>query len=173
MFGHHKDRRQWERMTGRVVNRQTLPGPRAPHPKLVTVELQPDGAAQFQAEIHLVFADRQLWEDDLCYPEVGAVRMFLIDPGTGQVRFDMTDPRNCMSAHTAAGDAWAAAPDAFDDTPPDSGPPWLVAAACQYCTAAVDQRWAAAQPQPHCPACGQELIAYPVITRALRRQAQS
>ncbi len=85
----------------------------------------------------------------------------------------MTDPRNSMAAHLAAGEAWAAAPDVDEPTPVDSGPPWLVVAKCPHCGRPVDQRRAAMERQPHCMGCAQVLPAYPVVTSQLRRQSLS
>ncbi len=65
MFGRHK---QWVSMTGKVLDRQVLPGPSAPHPKLVTVELHQEDGAPLQAEVRLIPGDRHHWDEDLYYP---------------------------------------------------------------------------------------------------------
>jgi len=166
---------QWVRVIGKVLDRQVLPGPRAPHPKLVIVELHPEGGMPLQAEVRLIPGDRNHWDEDLYYPSVGDITGFIVDPASGETRFDMTDPRNSMAAHTAAGEAWAAAPDDDDDepTPVDSGPPWLVPAACPTCGRPVNQKMAAMERQPHCMTCAQFLPAYPVVTSQLRNQSLS
>jgi len=112
----------------------------------------------------------------LFYPSVGDITGFIVDPSSGETRFDMSDPRNSMTAHTAASDAWAAAPDDDDDDEPvavDSGPPWLVSAKCPACGKPVNQKMAAMDQQPHCGHCALPLPAYPVVTSNLRRQALS
>jgi hypothetical protein len=164
---------RWVRVTGKVLGKQVVPGPRTPHAKIVTVELRPDGATPFQAQVNLVPWDPNHWDEDIYYPKVGDVRTFLFDPASGETRFDLTDPRNSMSANTAAGAAWAAAPDNDEPIKPDCGPPWLVAAICPYCSVPVDQRLAAMQPQPQCQTCSQILPAYPLVTSALAREARS
>lgn len=70
------------------------------------------------------------------------------------------------AASQAAGEAWALAPDDYDD----AGPPWLVAAACPYCNAPVDQRSVAVQRQPQCPTCGQALISYSLVADEIGRE---
>jgi len=164
---------QWVRMPGKVLDRQVLPGPRAPHPKLLTIELHPQDSPAFQAQVQLIPGDPYRWSEDLYYPKVGDITGFIVDTNTGEARFDMTDPRNCMSAHSAGGEAWIAMPDTDEEMRVDTGPPWLVAPACPFCSTLVDQRWMAAQQQPQCPSCFQPLPVHPVITSKLRRDALS
>ena len=132
----------------------------------MTVEFHPDGGAPIQADVRLIPGDRHHWDDDLYYPQVGDITGFIFDPASHETRFDMSDPRNSMAAHLAAGEAWAAAPDDDDDQPTQvgSGPPWLVVATCPSCRRPVDQRRVAMERQPHCMACAQVLPAYPVVT---------
>jgi len=170
MFHRHN---QWVKVTGSVLDRQVLPGPRAPHPKLVTVELHPEDGMPLRAEVRLIPGNHHHWDDDLYYPSVGDVTGFIFDPASGETRFDMTDPRNSMTAHLAAGDAWAAAPDDDEPTPVDSGPPWLVPARCPQCGKPVNQQMAAMERQPHCMNCTQLLPAYPVVTSQLRKRSLS
>jgi len=162
-----------QRVSGKVRSRQTLPGPRAPHPKVLTVTLHPDGGMPLEAQVHVVHGDRHHWNDDLYYPDVGDVTGFIFDPGSGETWFDMSDPRNSMAAHIAAGDAWAHSPHNDEPTPVDTGPPWLVLDRCGSCGIPVDLKRAAMERQPQCMNCGQMLLAYPVVTRNLRRQALS
>ena len=162
---------QWVRMPGKVLDRQVMPGPRAPHPKLLTIELHPPGGTPFQGQVQLIPGDPYRWSEDLYYPKVGDITGFVVDPVSGEARFDMTDPRNSMAAQTAAGEAWAAMPDTDEPAKVDTGPPWLVPAACAFCGMPVDQRWMAAQQQPQCASCYQPLPAFPVITGKLRREA--
>ncbi len=164
---------RWVRVRGKVVGEQVVPGPRAPHAKIVAVELQPEGAAPFPAQVDLVPWDPHHWEEDIYFPRIGDVRTFLFDPATGETKFDMTDPRNSMSANTVAGEAWAMAPDNDEPMKPDTGPPWLVGVICPYCSVPVDQRMAAMQPQPTCQTCSQALPAYPLVTSDLAREALS
>jgi hypothetical protein len=175
MFHHHKqsaDASGWVKMTGKMLDLQQLPGPRAPHPKLLTVELYPEGDAPVRAEVHLVPGDRHRWDDDL-YLSKGDRTGFILNPATGEVRYDLTDPRNSMSAHTAAGEAWIAMDSDGQEAQYDTGPPWLVLGACPYCRRPVNQKMAALEPEPHCPSCTQILPAYPLVTSELRRQASS
>jgi hypothetical protein len=177
MFHGHKHHlpsfSHWVRATGKVLGKEVVPGPRTPHAKIVLVELRPEGAAPFQAKVDLIPWDHQHWEEDIYFPRVGDVRTFIFDPASGETRFDMTDPRNSMSANTAAGEAWAAAPDNDEPLKPDSGPPWLVGAICPYCSVPVDQRQATMQAQPQCMTCSQVLPAYPLVTSDLAKEALS
>jgi hypothetical protein len=175
MFNRHKqsgDAPGWVRITGKVVSIQQLPGPRAPHPKLVTVELYPEGDSPFHGEVNLVPGDRHRWDDDL-YLSMGDTSWFVLNPATGEVRYDLTDPRNHLSAHTAGGEAWMAMDGDGQDVKEDTGPPWLVLPHCLHCGRPVSQQMAAMESEPHCQSCAQVLPAYPVVTSELRRQALS
>lgn len=163
----------WVRVAGKVTGKQVVPGPHAPHAKVVSVELHPEGAVPFQAQVNLIPRDRGHWDEDILFPQIGEVRTFLFDPAAGETRFDMADPRNSMSANSAAGEAWAMAPGNDEPVKPDTGPPWLVGAICPHCSVPVDQRFAAMQPQPTCQTCSQPLPAYPLVTSDLARQALS
>ncbi len=169
---HHQ---QWVKVSGKVLDRQVLAGHKAPHPKLVIVELRLEDGTKVQAEVHLIPGSHDHWDDDLYYPSVGDVTGFIHHPSSGEARFDMTDPRNSMGAHVAAGDAWAAALNNDDDEPvkADSGPPWLVPAKCPQCGKHVNQKMAAMEDQPHCMSCAQLLPAYPLVTSQLREQSLS
>jgi len=154
VFGSHK---HWVSVTGYVVEMQLLPGRAAPHPKLFVVELQPADSAPIRAEIRLNPGDHDYYDLYFC---TGDTTGFLYNPDKREARFDTSDPRNSMSAHVAAGDAWASAPDLEDY----SGPPWLVPGTCPGCHKRVDQTRASMDNQPHCPSCLQPLPAYPLVT---------
>jgi hypothetical protein len=153
---------QWVKASGRVLDSQIMPGPKAPHPTIITVELHPEGGSPLRAEVCVIRGDRNHWNPDLFYPSVGDVTGFVFDPASGETRIDMTDPRNSTTAHRAAAEAWEARP---SDQPVliDSGPPWFVPARCPLCNKPVNQAMAAREGQPHCMSCGRPLPAYPFL----------
>jgi hypothetical protein len=155
---HRQDR--WVQATGRVLDRQLVPGPKLPYPTVVIVELRSDGGSPLRAEVRLIPGEHNNW--DLYYPAVGDVTGFIVDPASGETRFDLTDPRNSMAARRAAGEAWEARP---DDQPVTlgSGPPWIVPAKCPGCGKQVNQQMAARESQPHCQNCARLLPAYPYL----------
>jgi hypothetical protein len=69
---------------------------------------------------------------------VGDVRGFVVNPASGETRFDMTDGRNSWAVQNAATDA-----------------------TCPTCGAPVDQASAAMDLAPHCAFCHQPLPAQP------------
>jgi hypothetical protein len=163
------DRKQWVKVTGRIIQVQILPGRSAPHPKLFVVELLPEDSTPVQAEIRVRPGHQEHGYGDLYFRMDKEVTGFLLNPATREVRFDMTDPRNSRSAHAAARASWAASPDYGQPTPADSGPPWLVLPTCPSCRKPVDQRRAAMGNEPRCPLCVQPLPASPLVTRTDRQ----
>ena len=160
MFRSHK---QLVKMPGRVVEMQVLPGKSAPHPKLFIVELQPEDSAPVRAEIKVRPGYSEHGYDDL-YFSTGQHVTFLVNPATQEAHFDMTDPRNSMSAHTAATDAWVQSMSDDDENAPDgSGPPWLVPGTCPSCNKKIDQFRTSMENQPHCAHCVYPLPAFPLV----------
>ena len=154
--------RQWEKITGNVVDKRLLPAKYPPHPKIFGVQLHPEGRETFRAEVHISPNDRN-W-GDLYQPEIGDVRGFVYNPASGETLFDMTDGRNSLAAQNAEADALM--DQLLKDQPAPAGeavtgPPWVVPATCPTCGAAVDQAEAAMDPAPHCAFCHQPLPAQP------------
>lgn len=159
MFHNHK---QWIQVSGRVLGLEVLPGKSAPHPKLFVIELHPEDSAPVRAEIRVRPGSSEHGYGDLFYRTDKDIIGFLFNPSTGEARFDMADPRNCLSAHMAAGDAWTESMD--DDQLNDgSGAPWLVPATCPACRKRVEQRRAAMENRPHCQSCLHPLPAFPLV----------
>jgi hypothetical protein len=154
VFRSHK---QLVSMQGRVVEMQVLPGKSAPHPKLFIIELQPEDSAPMRAEIKVRPGSSEY--SDL-YFSTNRVAGFLVNPATQEAHFDMSDPRNTMSAHTAATDAWA---QSDDDSVDGSGPPWLVPGSCPSCHKKIDQLRTSMENQPHCAHCLHPLPAFPLV----------
>jgi hypothetical protein len=173
VFGHHKDARApeqdqpdepWDKAPGNVLDMRLLPAPYPPHPKVFVVQLHPDGASPFQAEIPYNLTNSDNLYADLFLPPVGAVTGFVVHRGTGEVRFDMTDKRNSRSAHQADAEGLMGqmlTGVAADPGQAVTGPPWVVPAICPNCDAPVDQATAAMDPDPRCAYCHQPLPVQP------------
>jgi hypothetical protein len=167
MFNRQKHPRReehWEPVIGNVLEMKLLPAPYTPHPKVFVVQLHPQGREPFQAEIPYNMDNWDNLYNDLFLPEAGTVTSFVVETGSGEVRFDMSDPRNSTSAHLAEGDRLmnqllegkAAAPGESV-----TGPPWVVPAICPTCDAPVDQATATMDPDPKCAYCHQPLPVQP------------
>ncbi len=158
-----RGRQQWIKVSGWVNEIKILPGPRSPHPKLFLIEVQPEDGGSVQAEIRVTPGHQEHGYEDLYFRTDKSVTGFLFNPATGQARFDMTDPRNSRSAHSAAGMAWRHTPTDARPASMVGGPPWLVLPACRSCKKKVDQGRAAMENQPHCPSCLHLLPASPWV----------
>ncbi len=174
MFHHHDDgddhhaglphfgHRQWEQVTGNVVDiRLKHTSAQPPHPKIFVVRLHPKGREPLSAEVH-VSPHERIW-NDLFQPSKGDVRGFVYDPASGKTHFDMSDKRNSWKAQNAKMDALRER--LLEDEPAEddsvTGPPWVVPATCHICGAAVDKAKAEMEPEPHCRFCHQPLPVEP------------
>jgi hypothetical protein len=161
----HRHHQQWEKVVGRVVSIEVVHKRPSMNPKIVTVELHPDGQQPVRAELHLDPLDRH-WNDDTFFPLEGEVRGFLYDPASGEVQLDMDDPRNSQKARESDLDRLMAEADEEDPQPAApgenvTGPPWIVPATCPNCSAPVDQATMAMETDPRCAYCHQPLPAQP------------
>ncbi len=154
-------------MVGNIVDLQLLPRLRGqgrdhwPHPKRYVVELHPVDRAPYRAEIDIPPID---YPDDFFFSQPGDVTGFIVNPATGEVRFDMTDQRNSRAAHLAGADVLEQ--QLLAGVPADpglavTGPPWVVPATCPGCGAPVDQATQAMAPAPTCAFCDEPLPAQP------------
>ena len=158
---------QWEKMIGNIVDLQLLPkltGPGREHwpsPKLYVVQLHPEGREAFRGEVHIHPIDHP---DDFFFSQPGTVTAFIVNPVSGEVRFDMSDQRNSVAAHQSAVDLMQE--EFLADKPADAGqaitgPPWVVPAECPQCGARVDQATQSMELAPKCGFCHQPLPADP------------
>jgi len=152
----------WEHVTGTVLEARELDGYADPT-MVFTVRLEPEGRAPFPAEIRYDESNEYERYADLYTPEAGDVTGFEVDSGSGEVRFDMSDDRNSVSAHILArvapeesGPIAGTAPGA---TP--TGPRWFVPATCPNCGATVDRATASTAEAPACEVCHQPLPTQP------------
>ncbi len=162
----HKDRPdQWEKMIGTMIEMRTLPGKYAPHPKVFVVELHPEGREPVQAEVHWdVNIDERLYKGDLRAPLAREVTGFIVNRVSGEVRLDMSDPRNSMTAQEAEFKRLEALDDEDEPAGPGesvTGPPWIVPDKCPSCGAMVDHATASIEQDPRCEFCHQPLPVEP------------
>ena len=152
----------WEPMPGTVTEARELDG--YPDPTMeFTVRLEPEGRPPQQAQIRYDESNEYELYADLYTPDAGDVTGFLVDTGSGEVRFDMSDVRNSTSARILARvDPEASGPPggtAAGATP--DRPRWFVPATCANCGATVDRATASMAEAPACEVCREPLPTRP------------
>jgi len=158
---------QWDKVTGNILDLQLLPkltGPGQEHwpsPKRYVVQLHPADREPYTAQIDIPPVD---FPDDFYFSQPGAVTGFVVDPASGEVRFDMDDPRNSTTAHQKDFDLLENQILAGTPAGPGeavTGPPWIVPAICPDCGAPVDQATSAMALDPKCEFCHEPLPVQP------------
>jgi hypothetical protein len=152
----------WEPVSGTVLEARELDGYADPTMEF-TIRLEPDGRQPFQAEIRYDEHNEYELYADLYTPDAGDVTGFVVDTGSGEVRFDLSDVRNSTSARILA------RVDPEVSGPPVGSPPaaaadrprWYVPATCPTCGATVDQATASTAAAPICGVCSGPLPAQP------------
>jgi hypothetical protein len=148
---------RWEPVTGTVVEARDLDveDGHADPVVVFVVEVHPEGRPPIRAEIRYDASNEYDLYADLCLHDAGDVTGFVVDTGSGEVRFDMSDPRNSTSARILArleAEGTAPSADAGPEVGP-TGPPWAVPATCPRCGAPVDQAVASRAVAPACDTC--------------------